>query len=268
MPVSCTAIDRSTASPGIGVALTRSPIVPRAVNFRALRSRCPRTWRRRARSPTRRSGIAGSTAHDQARRFSPAWRETSSAHSWINARSENPAVASVSRPASSDDSSSKSPSLPISSSADDLTSRRYSRCSAARSVSSVSSVIPRIACIGVRSSWLMLARNSLLMRLAAWAASRASVSSAIICLSAVTSVRSKTVSPSAVTVLPTRYHRPLIRSSRDSLDPFRAFSWRIRSSVQACSSRPSGLTIMPWRYNPLSASDKPMPACSCPAIGA
>ena len=47
-------------------------------------------------------------------------------------------------------------------------SPRYSRCSASSSVSSASSVMPMMPFIGVRISWLMLARNSLLARLAAF----------------------------------------------------------------------------------------------------
>ena len=56
-------------------------------------------------------------------------------------------------------------------SAEALTISRFSRCSRVRSVSSVSSVSPMIPFIGVRISWLTLARNSLLARLAASAAS-------------------------------------------------------------------------------------------------
>ena len=48
-----------------------------------------------------------------------------------------------------------------------------SRCSRERRVSSTSSVMPRMPFIGVRISWLMLARKSLLARLAASAASLA-----------------------------------------------------------------------------------------------
>ncbi len=49
-------------------------------------------------------------------------------------------------------------------SAESLTVSRYSRCSLERSVSSARSVIPITPFIGVRISWLMLARNSLLAR--------------------------------------------------------------------------------------------------------
>jgi len=58
-------------------------------------------------------------------------------------------------------------------SADARTNSRYSRCSRVNPVSRASSVMPMMPFIGVRISWLMLARNSLLARLAASAASLA-----------------------------------------------------------------------------------------------
>ncbi len=54
-----------------------------------------------------------------------------------------------------------------SASADDLTRPRHSRWSCVNLVSSSKSVMPRMPFIGVRISWLMLARNSLFARLAA-----------------------------------------------------------------------------------------------------
>ena len=55
-------------------------------------------------------------------------------------------------------------------SAGDLTMSQIFRCSRSSSVSSSSSVMPMMPFIGVRISWLMFARNSLLARLAASAA--------------------------------------------------------------------------------------------------
>ena len=57
--------------------------------------------------------------------------------------------------------------------ADELTVSKYSRCSAVSSVSRASSVIPMIPFMGVRISWLMLAKNSDLRREASSAASLA-----------------------------------------------------------------------------------------------
>ncbi len=69
-------------------------------------------------------------------------------------------------------------------SADSLTKPRLSRCSEVRSVSKTSSVIPRMPFMGVRISWLMVARNVLLASLPASAASLACSSSACIFLRA------------------------------------------------------------------------------------
>ena len=60
-----------------------------------------------------------------------------------------------------------------SASAELFTMPRNCRCSGCSGVASTSSVIPMMPFIGVRTSWLMLATNSLLARLAASAASLA-----------------------------------------------------------------------------------------------
>jgi hypothetical protein len=49
----------------------------------------------------------------------------------------------------------------------------YSRCSSERGLSMRRSVIPMTPFIGVRISWLMVARNRLLAWLAAWASTSA-----------------------------------------------------------------------------------------------
>jgi len=56
-------------------------------------------------------------------------------------------------------------------SADNFAMFKYSRCSESRSVSRTNSVIPMIPFMGVRISWLMFAKNSLLARLEGSAAS-------------------------------------------------------------------------------------------------
>ena len=75
----------------------------------------------------------------------------------------------------------------ISVSPEALTAWAYSRCSGVRSVSSSSSVMPSTPFIGVRISWLMVARNSDLARCAASAASFARRSSSSACRRSVTS---------------------------------------------------------------------------------
>ena len=82
-------------------------------------------------------------------------------------------TSTLSLPASIFEKSRMSLMTVSSDSPDDLTMSRYSRCSAVRSVPSASSVMPMTPFIGVRISWLMLARNSLFARLAASAASSA-----------------------------------------------------------------------------------------------
>ena len=77
---------------------------------------------------------------------------------------------SSSLPASILEKSRMSLRIDSSESADDLTMFWYSRCSAVRSVLSSSSVMPRMPFIGVRISWLILARKLLLAPLAASAA--------------------------------------------------------------------------------------------------
>ena len=72
-------------------------------------------------------------------------------------------------------------------SAEVFTMLRYSRCSSVSVVSSASSVMPMMPFMGVRISWLMLARNSLLARLAASAASLACCNSPSACLRSVMS---------------------------------------------------------------------------------
>ena len=72
-------------------------------------------------------------------------------------------------------------------SADERTRCRYWRGSSPIGLASTSSVIPMMPLSGVRTSWLMLAMNSLLARLAASAASRACASSTSARLRAVTS---------------------------------------------------------------------------------
>ena len=63
--------------------------------------------------------------------------------------------------------------MPSRLSAADLTVSRHCRWSSVSGVSRTSSVMPRMAFMGVRISWLTLARNSSLARLAASAASLA-----------------------------------------------------------------------------------------------
>ena len=93
--------------------------------------------------------------------------------SFMFRRSENSVLSNSRRPASIFEKSSRSLMTCRSASADDLTIERYSRCASAGLSARASSVIPKMAFIGVRISCDTLATNSLLAWLAASAASRA-----------------------------------------------------------------------------------------------
>ena len=67
-------------------------------------------------------------------------------------------------------------------SAEDLATERYSCCSGVRRVSSVRSIMPMVPCTGVRISWLMRVRNSVLARLASSAAAIDFLSIFSVCL--------------------------------------------------------------------------------------
>ena len=96
-------------------------------------------------------------------------------------------------------------------------SSRQSRCSAVSSVSSASSVMPMMPFIGVRISWLMLARNSLLARLASIALSRAAIRSVLAARSS--AVRASTVCSSSFLVLQQPARRAAWISPSISLKP-------------------------------------------------
>ena len=174
-PVSETA-KCSIASPGSLRSLaTRTTISPRSVNLTALLTRLAITWRRRRASPIRASGMVGGT-----------WLISSTPFSLARTLKGRRALTTASRRLNSTgDSSSFRASIFEKSrmslmtlrsvSADSRAITRYSRCSSASGVCRVRSVMPMMPFIGVRISWLMLARNSLLARLAASAACSAAV---------------------------------------------------------------------------------------------
>ena len=156
---------------------TETTTSPRSVNLIALPVRLTTIWRRRPGSAMIVSGTSGRIS-------------LSSSNPFVWARSErvltvSPRLSRISKeigsrssfPASIFEKSRISLITVRSESADDLTNCRYSCCSASRSVSRASSVIPRIPFIGVRISWLILARNSDFARVAASAVSFATCSS-------------------------------------------------------------------------------------------
>jgi len=152
---------------------------PCGVNLKAFPTKFKRTWRNRPGSPRSACGTYGSSGATRCRRLSWAGlikRLTISCR--ISGRLKS-TISRSSLPASIFEKSRISFRIVRRDSAELLAVVVYSYCSRVRSVSRISSVIPRVPFIGVRISWLMVARNSDLTRLAASAASldcRSSVS--------------------------------------------------------------------------------------------
>ena len=123
----------------------------------------------------------------------------------------------------------------------------YSRCSGVSGVSSSSPVMPITPFIGVRISWLIVARNSLLARLAASAASRACRSSSSARLCAVMSLYVDTKPPPRMGLSWTSMMRPLdsARSTRRG--------WNVRASATRSAICAAG---SPGPYSPRSATTR------------
>jgi hypothetical protein len=147
------------------------------VNSIALSPRLTSTWRNRSGSPTIAVGTAESTIVSSriclASLFGISVMRTSSIVERILKTSESRRVFS----ASILETSSRSFTVAKRPDADRRRANKYSCCSAAEVVFSTNSVIPRTPWIGVRSSWLTLAKNRVLASLAASAASLANSTS-------------------------------------------------------------------------------------------
>ncbi len=172
-PVSCTAKCSRTLFSVSSSRSTRTTTSPSEVNLMAFPTRLTTIWRRRVGSPTRRSGTSGRIWQASSRRFW--WARPLSVFMVVSRESRRPkSIASRSSlPASILEKSRMSFSRESKESAEAFAVVRYSRCSCVSSVSSASSVMPMTPFIGVRISWLMLARNSPFAWLAASAASLA-----------------------------------------------------------------------------------------------
>ena len=139
---------------------------PCLVNLTALPSRLISTWRSRCGSPSSGgSGIRGRSA-----RSARPWRSPPARRSPAPAPARRPCangtLSTRSLPASIFEKSRMSSMTCIRCSADSWTTVAHSRCSALSGVSNSSAVMPSTPFIGVRISWLMRARNSLLARAA------------------------------------------------------------------------------------------------------
>ena len=177
-PVSSTWKRNIGSWPGASSRHTMMRTWPTMVNFTALPTRFSRIWRSRVGSLriVRGSGISNVTSN--ASFFSWARGRTNDVTSPTTRHGSHSTDSTVIRPASIFDRSRMS--LITASRCSPL--RRIAlmesrRSLAVRSKSSSRSACPMIAAIGVRISWLMFARNSLLVRLAASAAALARASS-------------------------------------------------------------------------------------------
>ena len=133
---------------------------------------------------------------------------------------------------------------------------RNSRCCSLIGVSSSKPVMPTMAFIGVRISWLVLARNSDLTLADSSAASRASASSASASFSAVMSLETPsvpTISPSAlrigILVVSTQPSRPSFHVSFSVLPmiacPVSRMACSSLSASRACSSLKKSASVFP-----------------------
>ena len=182
IPVSRTAnVNITRPSPSVASVPSASVTVPSLVNLTALPSRFTSTCRRRSASTTTVPGRSAGTSHRSVRPF---WAARCSNDSTVVLASIASDVGTGSifiRPASIFEKSRMSSMMTSSDSADARIVCSWSRCGDGSGASSASSAMPRMPFIGVRISWLMFARKSLLARLASSAHSFASVSCAVRC---------------------------------------------------------------------------------------
>ncbi len=153
--------------------VTATTTSPCSVNFTALLSRLTRIWRRRVLSPISICGVGGAMVQARSSPFSSAFVIINSSDSSKQSRRLKTCCSSSIRPASILEKSKISLISVSNVSLLIRTVSTYSCCSASRLVSSNRLVSPIIAFIGVRISWLIFARNSVFIRLADSAASRA-----------------------------------------------------------------------------------------------
>ncbi len=179
MPVSSTLTRRRQRSPASVARRTRATTSPCSVNLTALLIRLATTWRMRKGSPRRlRRASGGMSATSSRPFFSAGWANMASAFS-ISSPGSNSTSSSSRWPDSIFEKSRMSLMMPSRWRPEFCTASAKWRCSALSEVSSSNSVMPSTPFIGVRISWLMVARKSLLAWLAASAASFARSSSRV-----------------------------------------------------------------------------------------
>ena len=173
MPVSVTAKWSCISSLSSDSFVTSTATLPAGVNLMALPTRLKIICRRRPASPNRASGTSCCTSQDSSRPFSLPTAPRLCTAALTLSRSPKSTGSISSRPALILEKSRTSLITASSDSADDLTISRYSPCSPERSVSRRKLRHSHDTFIGVRTSWLIVARNALLARSAASASSLA-----------------------------------------------------------------------------------------------
>jgi hypothetical protein len=159
-------VSAPASSPGFSSRLTAMATSPLAVNFTALLTRLIMTWRRRVTSPWMSGRRLSSTAYTRSSFFSAERGVRRSSASSRQVRSSKGCRSKSSLPASIFEKSRMSLMIFSSESAALRTVSTKSRCSLDSSASISSEVMPMMPFIGMRISWLVLARNSDLARLA------------------------------------------------------------------------------------------------------
>jgi len=160
---------------------TRTETAPVGVNRMALSSRLDRIWRNRKGSPTSRSGMSGSDTRERLSPASPARTEKAPRRESRMRCRKNSRTMGESEPVSTLASSSRLSTISTSLSVESRTVLQYSLASFSPSSSMASWVMPRMPFMGVRNSWLMLARNWVLASLAVSARCRAMIASSSAC---------------------------------------------------------------------------------------
>ena len=256
----------SAAAPIGSRASTSTVTSPRSVNLTAL----PTRFSEHLAQPLGVADDASGTSGGDARRAAPgpsrARAQPSSCERLADAAraGRTAAALSSSLPASIFEKSRMSLMTRSSASADAWTISRYSRCSRSCGVSSSSSVMPRTPFIGVRISWLMLARNSLFARLAASATSFAATSCQVCCRTrrlrvATQAIDTAVATPSSASVQSSRApvsHGAASRTWIASADGRRRLKLR-----GAASPRTGGCS------DAMPMSSSRLPACSGPSRG-
>ena len=173
MPESITCTRSCAPLPATSCTSARSMMRPESVNLTALLTRLLRIWRIRCASPMQSWPLAASTAKNRRTPLRSASGAYSNATLSIRGRTAKGAGSTSSCPASILEKSSTSLMIRISASAEKRMRSNRSRWPGCRGERASSSRWPSTPLSGVRISWLIVATNADLARVAASAAWRA-----------------------------------------------------------------------------------------------